>query len=518
MLDASGIFNKIVDYKKSHFSNSQRYDLPPTIAYNAGIYPWGNLIDITAYYLDPRFIFCGYNPYRNYGAYDRPEMHIRTDTKASNIASNSCTAFSGMLLPKGVETFKVRWNKAHNILRTTDSAQTMDKLQDLELIANNTLWEKLREPELKLTLILNCMVKDYLNYGTAVAIKQENNWQHIPFLQSAIGVINGQLAVAYTENMVSFEQGIGQNQYKHRLYVYDGTKYVKYSCVSVNILPQGEEFKEDAKIDLGKMQVVVARMEENNQLYGIGCGMQVLSSMIDANMYNNCLRLNAQSVYYPAVALGLDFQTVNVQNSCTKYMSNQNENKDIPAQITMLPGTSIAITREIDITQTGQAPITILSNPGQNFEMFNVMHQKCVQEIEDKYFMSFIGKLTGLEGGGPTSATEVRAILQAASQQFKGVVEPFYFAVVYPMVKSYLENIVVALPITYQEIVANIRAVYPDFDIKDYEIETINIVKQHNEEQRLENFKMFLQTIMQLQIQDPDIAKKIKERLNDLLN
>lgn len=518
MLNAGNIFNKIINYKKSHFSNSQRYDLPPTISYSVGLYPWGNLIDLAAYYLDPRFIFCGYNPSNSYGSYDRPELHIRTDTKASTIASNSCTAFSGMLLPKGVETFKIKWNKAHNVLRTTDSVQTLDKLQDLEMVTNNSLWGKLRDNDLQLALVLNCLVKDYLNYGTAVAMKIGEKWKYIPFLQSAIGQVNGKLAIALTENIVSFEESIGQDKYKHTLYIYEESKYKKYVCQTMAADPAGTEFVEDLTVDLSQAEIVVARMEDNGHLYGIGCGMQVLSSMIDANMYNNCLRLNAQSVYYPAVALGLDFQTVNIRNSCNKYLSNQNENKDIPANITMLPGTSIAITREIDINQTGQAPITILSQPGQNFEMFNVMHQKCVQEIEDKYFMSFISKLTGLDDkGGPTSATEVRAILQAASQQFKGVVEPFYFAIVYPIVKSYLENIVAALPIVYQELVANIRTVYPEFDLKEYEIDTINIVKQHNEEQRLENFKMFLQTVMALQIQDPDMAKKIKERLNDLL-
>lgn len=523
-MQAYTIYKNLFEYKKDYFT-SQNNQITPNLLgvarQNKGIYQWGNLIDLINYYLDPRFILTRNN--YDFSQYDDKELHIRTDTNGTKISNNSCTAFIGMLLPEDIRSFKIKWEDDALQLEQNEKLDTLDTLKQLERKVNSKLWNKLQSPELKFIMTINHLVRDYLNYGTSTAIYKNKKWDYIPFIRNAIGRINDKTTIAFYDHFHDFTALEGaKEKYTHNLYIQDKEgKYTLYYTTNDSIDMPDESINLQSK-PVNDFDIVVSKMDDVGELYGSGCGLQVLNSIIDANMYNNCLRLNAISVYHPATVIALDYTIDKIINSYTgrRLFDSDDEflSGDNLIKINTLPGMTYSLKREQDITPTNQQPLTVLSQPQQAFEMFKAMKQESVTEIEDKYFLSVTNKLGGMDSGPAKTNDEIQLIAQMAYQQFKGVVEPFYITTVHPMVKSYCKDLIKEVPIEFKEDVAKIQAVLPAFKVDNFILEASNLLTARTQAQDDAQFNAWISLLGSIDgAMDQSVLDKIKRKSLDYI-
>lgn len=508
------IYRNLFEYKKNFFSNyNERLNL--NVGNNDskyGMYTWGNLIDILSYYLDPRFILTNNN--YDFGDYDNPYLHMRTDTNGVKISNNSCTSFIGMLLPEDIRTFKIKWEDVQLQLENADKLDTLKVLRYLEDKVNRKLWTKLEDVHTEFKVTLNHLVRDYLNYGTSTAIYDNGKWKYIPFLNSAIGEINGHTSLAFFEHKHDFEDQSGYKEiYTHNLYHADskGT-YTLYQTTNNDINNSITPNKVEEKATDKKFNIIISKMDDTGATYGIGCGMQVLNSIIDCNLYNNCLRLNNISVYHPCVMVSIDYDIAKIMNSYTgKTIFNAesiDQTPDCLEKINMMPGNVYILKRDPDVVTTTQQPMSVLSQPQLAYEMFQTMKQATITEIEDKYFLSVLGKLSGLDSGPQKTNDEIQLIAQLAYQQFKGVVEPFYITSVYPMIHKYCTDIVNDVAADFQEEVDKIRSVI-DFKPEKFDLEVSNLVTARAKEQENAQFNNWVAMLGSIEAIDDETKQKI---------
>jgi hypothetical protein len=500
---------------------------------------WTSLA-LLQYYIDPIWIGCGYAP--NYGTrdfYRKGELHRRIDGDCANIARKSANGLVALMLPAGFSSFKLKFEKTRNVLKRKKSKpDTYDDLFYLELKANEMLIEKLNDETKDFYSKISALMFDYMSYGTAIGLLEmldarNCDLTHIPFLQAGLATTRYEptqiglwsqpkplmaMEIAHDVDCSGVDSNNIINGFINHFYVsgdmigkskdsfFELKQSTKNNTMTWNFVP--EEIREIKRYKNG-CPLLVARINDHGQEYGLGAGLISLPTIKLANYFKNCAKYAAMGVFFPAAAFSAD--AIVRQGSAT---SGNPISQDYTEELCTMPGEKIYISSNIDVAQTGQPPMTNLSRPEQ-MELFEMAAMRCFDSIKDSFLITMIDRLTeSKEKSRDPTATEVEAHMNSDPHRFRAEITPFYNKVVYPLVCAIADSVMAELFDEYGEEIAAMREIDPKFLGKhSYEISIYNFEKKQKETERMQNMLTYSQIKAQSNPPEP-MSQTIREKID----
>jgi len=545
------LWSQIILYKMRFFSlgmpfnmaNQQMAPLYYTLGYLGGM-NWGywTSIALLQYYLDPRWLSYGSSPNFDDGdVCDSKVLHHRLDTRASSVSHGAVTGMMGVLLPSGLNSFRVTFKKLRNRLgdKINNNPAVKEALSTLERIATERLHEQLNDPKKNIYSKLSALTSDYLNYGTCIALlekvdKKGYQLTHIPFAQAALANTASDhhqkglwiepkplFSLALEEGMHCHDAGTGMG-FKNHMYVtgdligknpgdfYELSSTTAYYSAYDNFTP--EEPRKIVGFN-GNSPLMVARVNDQGQIYGVGCGIKSMGSIIYLNMFSNCSKLAAMSSYYPASLVSAS--AILESNNVTHGNSISSNNT---SPLVLLPGRMYKITLEEGVAAPQGSAIEKLTNAPEQMAVFEQASLNCLTEIQSAYYMTFLSRMEGDQRD--VTATEVKEIRDLSIQQFKGLLEIWYNNILFQVANSFAETACADLYNLAPDAINILReAVEGSFDPeKDFSTELLNFEKKQYQQERVSNLATYAEILRNLQLQPtPEELEKMQNEFREIL-
>jgi hypothetical protein len=507
------IYRKMIQFSTGlgfNFSNQMinNWELMYTMGYLGGI-SWGywTTIALLQYYLDPRWIAYPTTPgFGRFDDYDEGILHRRIDGDAASLASTAATGLMGVLMPDGLRSFKMSFDKTRRVLRHDKSEIQLEQLSYLEIIANELLRERLTSSDAKYYSKLNSMMCDYLDYGTCSALLEpcasadHFDLTYIPFAESGLASTNYDviqigswiqplpLVNAYANHM-SDTGGTMQGFINH-LYVpgdqiegcnanryYELTQFTK-NVAAMDLAPHS--IREIGMHD-NHSPLLVARTNDKGQMYGIGPGLKALNSVVLANLYTNCSKLAAMGSFFPATLSSLDIKLIQNNRTTGNKMSDQ-----YSEAMSAMPGSKSIICANPGVEKSGAPPVTIISKPPEQMAVFQEAATKCLDSISSTYLVTLLDRLATIGQKRDVTAEEVIKQDNRDSQRFKATIEPFYCSILHPLVKAVASGVISDLYKYYGNEIAQIREKDNQFLLMhNCNIDLFNYEQKQNSSERM---------------------------------
>lgn len=444
--------------------------LPNDFYYNLGYFGgMDNTLWTTAallkYYIDPQYINSPVNLHsvsdKALGVKDPMNFNNgiltrRVDNNAGVIANGACNSLMGVLFPEGFDSFSIRFDKVRKHIDANDQT-TPFILKKIEQDSTDELRKILVSTKYSLHSKISSMLFDYINYGTAIAIWQNNKLSHVPFMQSAIASNgdNDEQMICWTRpiSLLDLENDDKKDLLPHyETYIYLPSKMVNktgssYYCAKSNVVTSyNSPFTIKSLYEIGRLPIsndigttnpiMIARMNhDSSKIYGIGCGLKALAEIYLMNYYSNLLKLTTMCSIYVPIVVPDNLSVEMVNNPVYNSVSGNSAAEPIAA----LPGARIAVAVNTEVAQAGQKFEVIKPDDSRIAEQLTI----CQQNVEKAYFMELIAMLRGQaltadrRQNSPMTATQAQLISNLTVTELRGLIGNFYDQIVNPIVHIY---------------------------------------------------------------------------------
>lgn len=508
---------------------------------------WGywTSIALLQYYLDPRWLSYSSSPdFEDGDVCNTNTLHRRLDTRASSVSHGSVTGMMGVLLPNGLNSFRVSFKKLRNRLGEDVNKNTALKeaLSLLERLATEKLQQLLSDPKKNIYSKLSALTSDYLNYGTCVAllekvgdkVRTDYQFTHIPFAQAALANTASDphqkglwvepkplFSLAMEEGYHCVDAGTGM-AFKNHMYItgdligknpkefYELSSTTAYYTAYDNFTPE-EPRRICGYRDTSPL--LVARVSDQGQIYGMGCGIKSMGSIIYLNLFSNCSKLAAMSSYYPAsiVSANSTLESNNITHGNSISTNNT-------SPLVLLPGRMYKVTLNEGVAAPQGPAVEKLSNAPEQMAVFEQASINCLNEIQSAYFMTFLANIEGDKR--EVTATEVRERSTLAVQQFKGLLEIWYNNILYQVVNAFAEIACDSLYRDYGDTINLISEASGGrfFPEKDFAVELMNFEKKQYQQERVGNLATYAEILRNLGLQPTqEEMEKMQNEFRDIL-
>lgn len=533
--EAEKIKTELISRKNDFFELNITFSRPTRTSnlaiYNLGFFEnnfnYWNAVSLLNYYLNPKWLYnremCPkFSDYDNLG---NNILHLRTDTTASSIVKNTTILFVKNLMPKGFYSFKINFDKVEKILQLKTSEgqpvyeDSIISIRKIEDICTFLLHEELNREENKLKSKIKYLAQDYLNFGTCIAIvNSENKVTHVPFTQAALGnTEDDDLQELLWLKPVTHKRDSMPYTFYHTFYIpekkgYRKITYDSYGKYNKEINKVDKEYQGVEVTYTTSEEVLVARMNDYGDIYGFGSGLNALAPIVQINFYSNCKNLAAIGQFYPATMISEDAKIHKLGRELYKH------HQDRVVQMDKMPGTTLVVGRDELVVQSGVAPLSNLSTPANDIEVFKSQIYDCSMQIEKAY--------TAVITSGPDydrtrglTATQVNKTEREASVMYTGMSDTFYTNILYPIVKRFASKILENINSIAADDVAKVQEGYPNFNpTKDFKIEIYDVEKKAHQKEQVEDLTILAQTMANLGVQpNENSVKKLSNKLEELV-
>jgi hypothetical protein len=538
------IYRKMIQFSTGlnyNFNNAtfNNFELLYSFGYLGGI-SWGywTTIALLQYYLDPRWV--SYPSVPNFGRedfYDNGSLHRRIDGESSSLSHTAATGLMGVLLPNGLSSFKMSFKKTRRYLSYAGTSEdVLGTLEYIEIIANEMLRDRLNDVTKKYYSKVTALLSDYLDYGTCMAIMEpcEDHFDltYIPFVQAGLastdydltqigswiqplplvnmyannlentgGVLNGFMSHFFIPG-----DQIGDKKEKY----FELTQIGKYSTnlnLEPHLIREIPRYKHYSPL-------LVARLADKGQMYGVGLGLRALNNIVLANYYSNCSKLAAMSSFYPA---GIFSQDAEVRQN--NRSSGNLVDSDYTDIISAMPGSKITVGANPGVTPTGMPPYTVISKPPEQMSVFSEAASKCLESIASTYMATLLDRLATIGQKRDITAEEIIRQDNRDSQRFKAVIEPFYCGILQTLVEATASSVVVELINEHGDLLSLVRESDNQFLLKnDFAIDLHNYENKQISGERMNAAMQYTQMMQNMGLQpDPKVLGIINNLAKDTM-
>lgn len=484
-------------------------------------YGYWTLLALLQYYLDPRWLWWSSAPsFSGAGLLQTNSFFGRIDTSASTVASSAAANILSTILPNGFSSvmYKFPENMFDLLPNVGDNPRAKNTLKILQRYLTEDLRCMLSLPSLGLfSSLLTCM-SDYLNYGTAVASFNGGKLTHMPFLNVSLGStefdeiqtgcwMQPVPLITLAENgLLDPKQANLLNWFYNHQYL-PGRLFGEKGVVELTGYSEVVKMSDFKPTKIEKCDpLLVARLNAQGEVYGVGCGMRAISSIILLNLYTKCSVLASAGAFVPATIQDASSQ---IDNALSANQSEGSPSTFTP--ISAMPGMANVVTSQNQMAPRSTKGIDVISVPLNQAEAFKVGAAECLEEIRNAYFTSF-GFFS--EDKNQMSATEINARMSLTAKNYRGVTGSFFSNMIYPVLTYYADLVIKKGYTKYHWMIEEIRAVYPDFDIKmDGKVEVIDFERKSNQAERSQAIKDYAETAAVFQPQQTEEEALIRERI-----